>query len=146
MSSFEGGGTFVIGQLSIPLSAIHQTFSASSGPGGQHVNKTASKAELRVALADVFGLTDVMLVRLRVAAGRRLTDDGELVIVCQRHRSQHKNREEAFDKLQDLLWLAQREPKKRHATRPTRQSRERRMQSKVKRGEIKKSRRKFHAD
>lgn len=125
----------------VPAWALRWRAVRSGGPGGQNVNKVASKVELRVALACVEGLNERSIARLRALAGARLTDGGELVVTSDRTRDQGRNLDDALGKLQALLEKAQIEPRPRHATRPTRGSVIRRLGDKTKRGEVKAARR-----
>ena len=125
--------------LSIDEDEIVWSFSRASGPGGQNVNKVSTAAELRFDVGKAF-LPEDLKQRLRPLAGRQLTLDGILVITAQETRSQERNREIALQKLIDLLRKAAHRPKRRIATRPTRASKTRRLDSKSKRGQTKKLR------
>ena len=125
--------------LSIDEDEIVWSFSRASGPGGQNVNKVSTAAELRFDVGKAF-LPEDLKQRLRPLAGRQLTLDGILVITAQETRSQERNREIALQKLIDLLRKAAHSPKRRIATRPTRASKTRRLDSKSKRGQTKKLR------
>jgi len=114
-------------------------FSSSSGPGGQNVNKRATKAELRVRL-DAIPLSGRARDRLVLLAGKRLTDSGEIVLVADEHRSQGQNRGECLDRLRELLVEAMAVPRTRRKTRPSRGSVERRLADKERRSERKRSR------
>ena len=103
----------------------------ASGPGGQNVNKVSSAVELRFDIARAF-LPEDLKERLRPFAGRQLTQDGVLVITAQETRSQERNREIALQKLVLLLRKAAHRPKRRIATKPTRASKTRRLDSKSK--------------
>ena len=110
----------------------------ASGPGGQNVNKVSTAVELRFNVAN---LPDDLRRRLEPLAGRMIAQSGDLVITAQRFRSQERNREDALDKLVTLLRKAAHVPRKRIATRPTKASRTRRLESKSKRAEVKSLRR-----
>lgn len=116
-----------------------KAFAASSGPGGQHVNKVATAVELRCDVVDL-KLPEAVAARLATLAGRKMTASGELVIVANGHRSLERNRAEALEKLTELVIEAGRIPKKRRATRPTKGSKERRITGKKKRSDIKSGR------
>lgn len=115
-------------------------FAASSGPGGQHVNKVATAVELRCAVKDL-GLPEQIEERFRMLAGRKLTDEGEIVIVAKEHASQVRNKVEALERLEELVAQARKLPKKRRPTRPTKASGQRRLVGKKIRANIKKLRR-----
>ena len=117
--------------LEIPDTDLEVAFIRSSGPGGQNVNKVASAVQLRFALDRTAVLRDDVKTRLRTLAGQRVTDGGEILIVARAHRSQEQNRREAEERLCDLIRRALIAPKKRHATKPTRASRERRLEGKA---------------
>jgi ribosome-associated protein len=125
--------------LSIDEDDIVWVFTRSSGPGGQNVNKVSTAAELRFDVAKAF-LPDDLKMRLRPLAGRQLTKDGILVITAQETRSQERNRDIALQKLVALLRKAAHRPKRRIATRPTRASKTRRLESKAKRSDTKRLR------
>ncbi len=125
--------------VSLPASLLRFAFSSSSGPGGQNVNKRATKAELRVLLSDL-PIPPAALARLRHAAPHRITDDGELILESDRLRSQERNKGECLERLGELIRLALVEPKRRRRTRPTKGSQERRISEKKNRARTKRAR------
>lgn len=122
------------------------TFVRGSGPGGQNVNKVATAAQLRFDLAGTESLEPAVKERLRALAGRRVSEDGALIIVARNQRTQEANRREALERLADLVRRAQVAPKPRKATRPTRGSRERRLEGKTQRQGTKRLRSKVRWD
>jgi ribosome-associated protein len=126
--------------LSIDESEITETFIRGSGPGGQNVNKVASAVQLRFDVLNSPSLPDDVKARLARLAGRRLTQDGVLIISAQRFRTQERNREDALSRLVELIRLATERPKPRRPTRPTLASKKRRLESKAKRSEVKRGR------
>jgi len=126
--------------LSIPESLLTFTFSRSSGPGGQNVNKLSTKAELRVALSSLPIPPDAKH-RLAALAGQRLTTDGDLLIIADEHRSQSRNKSEALARLRALLIQSLVRPKKRRPTRPSKGSVERRLEAKKRESTRKRNRR-----
>ena len=116
---------------------IDEQFVRSSGPGGQNVNKLSTAVQLRFDVRHSPSLPPEVRHRLERLAGSRLTRDGVLVIIAQRHRTQLRNRADALERLLDLIRQAAIRPVKRRPTRPTKGSRERRIEGKKRRGGIK---------
>ncbi|MFZ0114153.1 MAG: alternative ribosome rescue aminoacyl-tRNA hydrolase ArfB [Xanthobacteraceae bacterium] len=127
-------------QISIDESELTETFVRASGPGGQNVNKLATAVQLRFDVRHSPSLPSDVRARVAVLAGRRLTQDGVLVIIAQRHRTQERNREDARERLIELIRQAAVPPKRRRPTRPTAASRERRIESKKRRSGVKRLR------
>jgi ribosome-associated protein len=123
--------------ISIPESELEERFIRASGPGGQNVNKLASAVQLRFDARRSASLPADVRLRLERLAGRRLTNDGIVVITAQRHRTQERNRQDARDRLIELLRRAAVAPTPRKASKPSAASRERRLQSKKRRGSLK---------
>ncbi len=132
--------------LAIPDELLEFRAVRASGPGGQNVNKVSNAIELRFDSARWDALWPSARSRLRRIAGRRMTDAGLIVIDAQRLRSLEQNRADALARLEAMVAEALVEPKPRKKTRPTRASRERRLQGKVQRGRVKTLRRKEFDD
>lgn len=125
---------------------IEESFIAASGPGGQHVNKNATAVQIQFDAANGKGIPGHVYRRLMGLAGRRMNADGVITIVCQTHRSQYLNRQEAMEKLVEMVRKATIRPKKRKATKPTKSSQKKRMDSKTRRGKVKALRGKVRDD
>ncbi len=126
--------------VDVPASALTFTACRSGGAGGQHVNKSSTKVELRVALAAITGLSLRAQERLARLAGERLTADGELILTCDETRSQRSNRELVVERLAELVRDAKAVPAVRRASKPTWGSVQRRLQDKSLRSEVKRGR------
>ena len=127
--------------ISIEEREIDESFVRASGPGGQNVNKLSTAVQLRFDVRNSPSLPGDVRDRLTRLAGSRMTNDGVIVIIAQRHRTQGRNREDALDRLVELIRQAAVRPVKRRPTRPTKASRERRIEGKKRRGGIKNLRR-----
>jgi ribosome-associated protein len=117
--------------VEIPDRDLTLTFVRGSGPGGQNVNKLATAAQLRFDLAASAALTPEVKARLRALSGRRLTAEGDLLIIARNQRTQEGNRREAEERLADLIRRALVAPKARKPTKPSRAARERRLTQKT---------------
>jgi len=126
--------------IAIPDDELQFEFSRASGPGGQNVNKVASAVQLRFDVRRSPSLPNEVRSRLIKLAGKRVNQDGVLVIAAQRYRSQEQNRQDALERLVDLVRRAAIPPKRRVKTRPTLASQEKRLESKRRRGLVKRMR------
>lgn len=127
-------------RISLDDNEIEESFIRASGPGGQHVNKTESAVQLRFDVRRSPNLPDDVRHRLERLAGSRLTQDGVLILVADRHRTQQRNRQDALERLIDLIREAAIPPTPRRPTKPTLGSKRRRLDAKGQRSAIKKLR------
>jgi len=130
----------ITARIAIDESELDESFITSSGPGGQNVNKVASAVQLRFDVARSVHLPEPVRARLVALSGSRLTKDGVLVITGQKFRDQSRNRADVRARLVELIARAADIPKKRKATRPPRAAKERRLQGKKVRADIKRGR------
>jgi ribosome-associated protein len=127
--------------ISIDENEIQLDFIRASGPGGQHVNKTATAVQLRFDARNSPSLPDDVRERLIRLAGSRVTEDGILIIAARSFRSQERNRQDAIERLVELIRKAAEEPKLRRKTKPTRAAKQRRLDAKRRRSQAKRLRR-----
>ena len=127
----------ITNSIAIDEGELEERFIRASGPGGQNVNKLASAVQLRFDVRGSPNLPDAVRLRLERLAGSRLTREGVLVINAQRHRTQERNRQDARERLVDLIRRAAVAPIPRRPTKPTAGSRERRLESKKHRATLK---------
>ena len=141
-----GEGDLVIGGTAvIPASMLSFTFTRSSGPGGQHVNKTSTRAVLRLDLEELVErgvLSAAARTRLARLASHLVTAEGELIIAADESRSQRRNREACLERLRELVLAALVPPRPRKKTRPSAAMKKRRVEAKRRHGEVKARRRK----
>lgn len=126
--------------ISLDESELRVEFVQASGPGGQNVNKVATQVQLRFDINSP-SLPEDVRSRLKKIAKNRITEEGDLFLSARRYRSQERNKQDAIDRLAELIRKAALPPKKRKPTSPTKASREKRLEEKRRRSEIKKSRR-----
>jgi len=127
-------------EISIDERELEERFVRASGPGGQNVNKVSTAVELRFDVGRSASLPEGVRARLSRVAGRRLSDEGILVIRADRFRTQERNREDARERLAELIRQAAVVPKRRVPTKPSRAAKERRRQEKAQRSRVKRLR------
>jgi ribosome-associated protein len=127
--------------LSIDEAELHESFVRASGPGGQNVNKVATAVQLRFDVRGSPSLPEPVRERLLTLAASRLTTEGVLIIEARRFRTQERNREDARARLAALIHQATVAPRTRRATKPSRAAKEKRLESKRRRGQVKQWRR-----
>ena len=132
----------ITGNIWIDESEVKEEFIRASGPGGQHVNKASTAVQLRFNVDASPGLPSDVKARLKALAGQRLTGEGEIIITSRDSRSREQNRQDALDKLVELITKAAHRPRARRKTKPTKGSKERRLKEKSERGVVKKMRKK----
>lgn len=130
----------ITGSIWIDEGEVREEFIRASGPGGQHVNKASTAVQLRFNVDASPGLSSEVKARLKALAGQRLTGEGDIIITSRESRSREQNRQEALDKLIELIKKAALRPKARRKTKPTKGSKERRLKEKAVRGAVKKMR------
>jgi len=132
---------YITKSIAINESEIKQEFIRASGPGGQNVNKVSTAVQIRFNVANSPSLPDDIRQRLVYLAGKKITEDGVLIVHAQRFRTQERNRQDAFDRLVKLIRKASERPKVRRKTKPSLQSKRRRLEEKRHRSEAKRMRR-----
>ena len=136
-----GDQLLVNDSVSIPLAEFDFEYIRSSGPGGQNVNKTSTKVRLRWNVVDSPSIDEGLLQRIQQNFRSRITGEGEFLVTSQRTRDRETNRADCLEKLAEMIRQVATPPKKRRPTRPTRGSKERRLQNKKQRSQRKEMRR-----
>ncbi len=146
-----GGGAvaddlMINARVTIPAAELEFTATRASGPGGQHVNTSDTRVQLRWNVVASVALGEVPRQRVLAALASRLTTEGDLILACDTHRSQRRNRDEVAQRLAALVRQALVPPKPRRATRPTRASKEKRLDEKKQRAAVKRTRGRARGD
>ncbi len=131
---------YISDSITLDENEIQLEFIRASGPGGQNVNKVSSAVQLRFNVAGCPVLSDAIRERLKKIAGRRMTTQGILIIKAQRYRSQEQNRQDAINRLVEMIQKAIVAPKHRRPTQSTAASKQRRLATKRRRSELKRRR------
>lgn len=143
--AISASGAMKPDDVDIPEEALSESFLASTGPGGQNVNKVATAVQLRVDVGRL-GLAQPVLQRLKRQAGSKMTMSGELLITAKRFRTQDSNRDDARRRLAQMIANAHHAPKNRKPTRPSRSAKAKRVDQKKQRGQVKQARGKIPLD
>ena len=144
----QPGGVEVAPGIFVPRSALRFAYTRSGGPGGQHVNKVATRAQCRLALAGLEPQLGPAAIRrlIRLAGAVRVTETGDLLLVADESRSQRANRRACLERLSALIVEAIKPPRTRKKTRPTKAARQRRIEQKKRRSQVKRARRRPDVD
>ena len=132
--------------IRIPMSEIRMTAVRSQGAGGQNVNKVATAIHLRFDVQNSPAVPDRVKLRLQALSDHRISNDGVIIIKSQAHRTQDRNRQAALSRLSELLRGALREPKRRIKTKPSKKTKQKRLEQKSRRGALKRTRQKVSDD